>query len=410
LLRLDLAVNIALRLDLRTMMLTMACINLLFAAMLALVSLHSGKVKGARQWAVGMVLLGAGYSSAGLLVDTPPPAVMVIMAMGIGFGLGLMFNGIEAFKDQPCSYRLTLVLAIGMGVQTYWFLVVRNDVQGRITANWLVHSLVNLACARALFVRVAQPLRTAYWLAGASFLALGSATLVRVGAALFAPAHTVFLYGPGKISPGVFMVASLAQMALAFGLILMINYRLASDLRQLASTDALTGVLNRGSIEKELSRQVALADRSGAALALMMIDVDHFKRINDSHGHPAGDEVLRQLAVLLRSLVRQGDAVGRYGGEEFCIVLPGTSAPGAAVLAERLLQRYADLRVVWGGISLHGTVSIGIADVATSGHAVAPLVAAADRALYQAKDAGRNRVVLHTADEPEQVQAQSMCA
>lgn len=391
--------NIALRLDLRTMMLTMACINLLFAAMLALVSLHSGKVKGARQWAVGMVLLGAGYSSAGLLVDTPPPAVMVIMAMGIGFGLGMMFNGIEAFKDQPCSYRLTLVLAIGMGVQTFWFLVVRNDVQGRITANWLVHSLVNLACARALFVRVAQPLRTAYWLAGASFLALGSATLVRVAAALFAPAHTVFLYAPGKISPGVFMVASLAQMALAFGLILMINYRLASDLRQLASTDALTGVLNRGSIEKELSRQVALADRSGAALALMMIDVDHFKRINDSHGHPAGDEVLRQLAALLRSLVRQGDAVGRYGGEEFCIVLPGTSAPGAAVLAERLLQRYADLRVVWGGISLNGTVSIGIADVATSGHAVAPLVAAADRALYQAKDAGRNRVVLHTAEE-----------
>jgi len=392
------------------MMLTMACINLLFAAMLALVSLHSGRVKGARQWALGMVLLGAGYSAAGLLVETPPPAAMVIMAMGIGLGLGMMFNGIEAFKDQSCSYRLTLLLAIGMGVQTYWFLVVRNDVQGRITANWLVHSLVNLACARALFVRVAQPLRTAYWLAGAAFLTLGGATMARVAAALFAPAHTVYLFSPGAISPGIFMVGSLAQMALAFGLILMINYRLACDLRQLASTDALTGVLNRGSIEKELSRQVALANRSGAPLALMMLDVDHFKRINDRHGHPAGDEVLRQLAALLQSLVREGDAVGRYGGEEFCIVMPGTGAQDAAVLAARLLQRYAALRVAWNGACLNGTVSIGIADAASAGHAVASLFAAADHALYQAKDAGRNRMAQHAAEELVPVKAQAILA
>ncbi len=386
--------NIALRLDLRTMMLTMACINLLFAAMLGLVSLHAGTVKGARQWALGMVLLGTTYAAAGLLVSTPPPAVVVILAMALGLGLGLMFNGIEAFKDQSCSYRLTLALAGWMALQTFWFMVVKNDVQGRITANWLLFSLINLACARALFVRVAQPLRTACWLAGAAFLALGGATMARVAGALFAPANTVHLFSPGKISPTVFLVASLAQMALAFGLLLMINYRLASDLRQLASTDALTGLLNRGSIEKELSRQVALAERSGSALALMMIDVDHFKKINDEYGHPAGDEVLRQLAALMQSLARQGDAVGRYGGEEFCIVLPGTDAHEAGVLAERLLQRYADLRVAWNGAWLQGTVSIGIADTAACG-SPALLIGAADGALYQAKHAGRNRMMLH---------------
>jgi diguanylate cyclase (GGDEF)-like protein len=389
-------VNIALRLDLRTMMLTMACINLLFAGMLALVSLHAGKVKGPRQWALGMVLLGMTYAAAGLLVSTPPPAVVVILAMVLGVGLGLMFNGIEAFKDQPCSYRLTLALGGWLAVQTFWFMVVKNDVQGRITANWLIFSLANLACARALFVRVAQPLRTAYWLAGTAFLALGGATMARVAGALFAPANTVHLFSAGKISPTVFLVASLAQMALAFGLLLMINYRLASDLRQLASIDGLTGLRNRGSIEQELVRQVAVAERSGHALALMMIDVDHFKRINDGYGHPAGDEVLRQLAALMQALVRQGDAVGRYGGEEFCIVMPCTDAHGAAILAERLLQRYADLRVPWNGQWLQGTVSIGIADTASCGNAVAPLIAAADVALYQAKHAGRNRMMLHT--------------
>jgi diguanylate cyclase (GGDEF)-like protein len=389
-------VIVALRVDLRTMMLTMACINLLFAAMLALVSMHAGTVKGTRQWALGMVLLGTTYAAAGLLIATPPPAVMVILAMVLAVGLGLMYNGIEAFKGRPCSYRLTLALALWLAVQTFWFMVVKNDVQGRITANWLVYSLANLACARALFVRVAQPLRTAYWLAGASFLTIGGATMARVTVALFAPANTVHLFSSGRVSPTVFLVANLAQMALAFGLLLMIHYRLASDLRRLASTDALTGLLNRGSLELALSRQVALAERSGGALALMMIDVDHFKKINDGYGHPAGDEVLRQLAALLQSLARQGDAVGRYGGEEFCIVLPGTEAHEAALLAERLLQRYADLRVPWDGAWLEGTVSIGIADTTAVGCAVVPLIAAADRALYQAKAAGRNRmVVLH---------------
>lgn len=391
--------NFALRLDLRTMMLTMACINLLFAGLLALVSLHAGKVKGARHWAAGMVLLGTGYSSAGLLVDTPPAAVMVILAIGIGLGLGLMFNGIEAFKERPCSYRLTLAVGLLMGVQTFWFLVVRHDVQGRIIANWLVHSAVNLTCAGALFVRVPQPLRTAYWLTGAAFLMLGGATLARVAATLFAPASTVYLFAPGKISPAVFMVGSLAQMVLAIGLILMINYRMASDLRQRAATDALTGLLNRGSIDKELSRQLAVAQRSGAALALMMIDIDHFKRINDSHGHPAGDEVLRQLARLMQTLVRQGDAVGRYGGEEFCIVLPGTSAHEASALAARLLQQFAALRVHWNGAELGSTLSIGLADAAHCGNALAPLIGAADRALYRAKKTGRNRMVLDAPGE-----------
>ena len=403
--------NIALRVDLRTMMLTMACINLLFAAMLALVSLHAGTVKGIRQWAFGMVLLGTTYAAAGLLVSTPPPVAMVILAMALGAGLGLQYNGIEAFKGQPCSYRLTFALALWLAMQTFWFMAVKNDVQGRIIANWLVFSLVNLACARALFIRVAQPLRTAYWLTGASFLILGGATLARVAGALFGPAHTVQLFSSGTISPTVFLVASLAQMALAFGLLLLINFRLASDLRQLAATDALTGLLNRGSIEKEMSRQVALAERSGCALALMMIDVDHFKRINDGYGHPAGDEVLRQLAALMQLLVRQSDAVGRYGGEEFCIVLPGTDAHGAAVLAERLLQRYADLRVPWNGAWLNSTVSIGIADTIAVGCAVAPLLAAADRALYQAKDGGRNRMVVLPAGRAQgQVLAHPMSA
>ncbi|MEO7496299.1 MAG: GGDEF domain-containing protein [Massilia sp.] len=387
--------NIELHLDLRTVMVMMAGINLLFAALLALVALHADTVKGARQWAVGTLLLGVAYAAAGLLMSSPPAGILVTLAVILALGLGLMYNGIEAFEDKPCSYRLTIALAAWMALQTCWFTVVREDVQGRIAANWLVYSLVNLACARALFVRIAQPLRTAYWLAAASFLAIAAATMARAAVAIFSPANTVHLFATSTVNPSVFFVASLAQMSLSFALVLMINYRLANDLRQLASTDSLTGLLNRGSLENELSRLAARAERSGEALSVMMIDVDHVKHVNDRFGHPAGDEVLRRLAALMQSLIRRGDYLGRYGGEEFCIVLPGADADDAAALAERLRQRYADLRVKWEGAVLRGTVSIGIADAHACGAAVAPLMAAADRALYRAKEGGRNQVARH---------------
>jgi diguanylate cyclase (GGDEF)-like protein len=162
------------------------------------------------------------------------------------------------------------------------------------------------------------------------------------------------------------------------------------DARRSALLDELTHAWNRRAMVEILERESARARRECASVAVAMIDIDHFKRVNDVHGHPAGDAVIRGAADRLRAAVRAHDAVGRYGGEEFMVVLGSARAADAAVIGERI--RAAVARSPIGEIAV--TVSVGVATMAAADVACTPsaLVAAADRALYEAKRNGRNRV------------------
>lgn len=164
------------------------------------------------------------------------------------------------------------------------------------------------------------------------------------------------------------------------------------QLNERASRDPLTGLLNRGSLDEELERNLAVARRTGAPLAVLMMDLDDFKAYNDAFGHPAGDEVLRALAEVAAANVREGDRVARYGGEEFTVVLPDSDCAAAVEVAERIraaLAERAFLRPV--------TVSIGVACHPDHGASPRDLVARADAALYAAKQAGKNRVAVYGA-------------
>jgi two-component system cell cycle response regulator len=164
-------------------------------------------------------------------------------------------------------------------------------------------------------------------------------------------------------------------------------------LEVLAHTDPLTQALNRRALTVRLVSEMDRARRYDSELSMLMIDLDHFKKINDSQGHLVGDDVLRELAQLLTESVRSVDFVARYGGEEFVVVLPETQQPGAAKFAERMRERIANTPFVMahGGVRL--TASIGVASYPTSEvHTVDDLFARADEALYRAKAEGRNRV------------------
>jgi len=171
----------------------------------------------------------------------------------------------------------------------------------------------------------------------------------------------------------------------------LINAREA--LRVQATQDPLTGLWNRGAILEALRREIARAKRERNSVAVVMADLDHFKRINDSYGHLAGDAALRQVADRMRSSIRPYDAIGRYGGEEFLILLPGCNIPGAATVAERLMTSIAGQPVDLAGEKLLITCSLGVASNSEAPEADADwLIRAADAALYQAKSAGRDRV------------------
>jgi diguanylate cyclase (GGDEF)-like protein len=165
-----------------------------------------------------------------------------------------------------------------------------------------------------------------------------------------------------------------------------------------AATDALTGLPNRRAIEDTLKRMVAQASRTLNPLSALMLDVDHFKTINDLYGHELGDEALAGLGALLSDMLRESDFAGRQGGEEFIVLLPATASEGAARVAENLRSAIEKLKIA--GLDHSLTASIGVAtfpDVASGGTG---LVRMADRALYAAKELGRNRVEISAGTGP----------
>ena len=179
----------------------------------------------------------------------------------------------------------------------------------------------------------------------------------------------------------------------------MVNQKLQRDLKEQTIRDPLTGLFNRRYMEEALALEVARAARSGAPLCVVMCDVDHFKRFNDEFGHDAGDVVLQAVAAELGHRFRDGDIVCRYGGEEFIIIAPGTTAEALAPRVETVRQAIAAIALRLGKQPLgSSTMSFGVAEWSKSmdrdGDA---LVQAADAALYRAKREGRNRVVLHAA-------------
>jgi diguanylate cyclase (GGDEF)-like protein len=179
------------------------------------------------------------------------------------------------------------------------------------------------------------------------------------------------------------------------------NARSYAHVQELATLDALTGVFNRGTFERRLDEGVARAVRAGRPLTLVLLDIDHFKTINDTHGHPVGDAVLRELGAAIRRLLRRSDLAARYGGEEFALILEDTDSQGGLVMAERLREEAARIAFSGaGGQPFRITVSLGIAAVPLDADGPKALLERADGALYESKRGGRNQARLARSVRP----------
>ncbi|MEU7888713.1 GGDEF domain-containing protein [Microbispora bryophytorum] len=172
---------------------------------------------------------------------------------------------------------------------------------------------------------------------------------------------------------------------------------LHAQLQAAARTDPKTGLLNAAAWQREADTEIARAQRTGDALALVLVDIDHFKKVNDTYGHLVGDQVLAQMAAALRTQLREYDVVGRFGGEEFVVLLPGADVHEARRVAERLRTRVGRMVVPTEQAMVTVTVSAGVAIMNVHGEDLIELLAAADLALYRAKELGRDRVCLPAA-------------
>jgi diguanylate cyclase (GGDEF)-like protein len=198
---------------------------------------------------------------------------------------------------------------------------------------------------------------------------------------------------------GVIVVGGVLLLGIMLALTYFLAWRMAVkldevqlQLRQQASYDELTGLRNRRNSMKRLHEEFLRAGRSSEPLSLIIVDIDHFKKINDTHGHPFGDVVLKRVATRLRDMLRSYDIIGRIGGEEFMVITPGLGLAEAVQLAERLRQAIVAERITEGGASVKVTVSAGVATMAEEDDSVQSLIKRTDLALYRAKDGGRNQV------------------
>ncbi|MEO8526653.1 MAG: GGDEF domain-containing protein [Caldimonas sp.] len=176
-------------------------------------------------------------------------------------------------------------------------------------------------------------------------------------------------------------------------LIALVLGRLLADLRHRARHDGLTGLLNRRAIEESIEAQIRRSLRTGEAFSVLMLDLDHFKSINDRFGHAAGDQALSHVAALMKAGVREVDSIARIGGEEFVALMPGAALAAVTPVAERLREQLEAHPLLLDASNVAVTVSIGIAQWADKTENMSRLLVRADRALYQAKQEGRNRVV-----------------
>jgi diguanylate cyclase (GGDEF)-like protein len=169
---------------------------------------------------------------------------------------------------------------------------------------------------------------------------------------------------------------------------------LNTQLEQMSRTDGLTGLDNRHFWEEQFVREFKRDKRNSGSSSLIMLDIDHFKKINDTYGHPAGDAVIRDLADVIKKSIRETDIAGRYGGEEFAIILPDTPPANVEFLAQRIRRLVEKMTVIHDQVEISVTVSLGIAESKADYKLHTNWLDAADKALYKAKELGRNQVVL----------------
>jgi diguanylate cyclase (GGDEF)-like protein len=191
------------------------------------------------------------------------------------------------------------------------------------------------------------------------------------------------------------------SMGTALFMVVMVKERSERRLVQASRTDPLTGVANRGALLEGGSRLLRRCQQEGMSFSLAIFDVDHFKRVNDTYGHAMGDEVLRTFAETTLSILRPGDLFGRYGGEEFVMILPRATIEAAYVIAERIRTAFASKSVAHQGVRC--TTSAGVASAGSALTSLEDIIKVADGCLYRAKELGRNRVERpETAEEPEE--------
>ena len=381
-------------LDVRSVMVVGVLLSLLTVLLLAQVGRKFPEVRRRtlRIWTVGLLLQPAAWLLLALRGVVPDAVSIVLGNTLLLAGFAEMSRAARSFHDLP-EWRWLLWGTVGLAMG----LLV---VFGWAWPNYSARVLVNSGAAMVLFSGLALGLSPSLGRGGfsaarftAGFAAVGVLTAIwRFTQHLVHPRVEGSLLDAGASDMVVFVYACVGMTFLSLGFVLMHAERAYDDLRRLASVDALTGVLARGALEERGAALVADARRLAKPLAVLLLDLDQFKAVNDRLGHEAGDRMLRHLAARALLVLRGEDLLCRLGGDEFVMVLPNTDAQGARIVAGRLRDSLDAVPLHFKGEPLPIALSIGVAASPGADLDLADLIKRADDAMYVAKRAGGGRV------------------
>ena len=378
-------------------MLVMIILSSLAAALAMAVVTWGKRREGVELWALGLLLNAVAYTLFAGRGHIPALLSIVlgnVLLCGVFTSLAaalLQFQGRRL--PWPAMAVTPVLMAIGMA----WFI---DDYAARVVVAGLLLGALNLWALWILFSRREYAAGRGAWLVMAALALQALVFLVRVVVVGGSDQQASLMQSSG-VQTLTFSTTFIELMVATMGFIFMARDRADENNRRLAALDPLTGVANRRAAITALDRDVARAVRTRESISVMMVDIDHFKRVNDQYGHPVGDQVLCSVVNLLRERLRSQDLVSRYGGEEFLVVLPDTDLIGAHQLARQLCESVAGARYRNEGKDISVTVSIGVfGGRLEPGDSWDMLISAADRALYRAKELGRNRVEAAVALHP----------
>ncbi|MCZ4303981.1 GGDEF domain-containing protein [Zoogloeaceae bacterium G21618-S1] len=305
-------------------------------------------------------------------------------------GFGLEMLAAWQFSSGRLPRWLIATVVVVVAVRYPFNLLGGDDPAHRVfVASLLSAGLFGMTGWALVWLRPERT-RLQYFVGGGTLLL--AAVVAMRGVLAGWPGHGFTLLDANGIQVATFLSLFLLMLTNGFGVVLLDTERVGHRLNTLATRDSLTGVSNRRDFFERLRVMLASASRNDYPLTLMALDLDHFKQVNDSYGHPGGDVALRSFARLCEATVRESDVVGRVGGEEFMVAMNGAGADDALVVAERLRALVAHTPAVLSSReSVNLSVSIGLATL-IAGDDVASLMTRADAALYRAKRNGRNRV------------------
>ncbi|MES2499482.1 MAG: GGDEF domain-containing protein [Pseudomonadota bacterium] len=381
--------------DLKTIIFMSMLLTFMLSMLLAITRNHHKEVRGPGYWAVGNLVVGLGMVLVLIQIETPKLLFLPGLAL-IGVGLSLYLNGIQAFVGKIPDHRIPIALFILLVTIDVFFVVLQQDLRISVALGSLVFAGIYFASARLTFSRDEGIIGNLFWIASSLFLLMALFMLGRSYAVIKADAAVFDQFATWPVNAYTFMLGAVSQFFISSLFVLMLSYRLNQNLESIATIDGLTGILNRRGLEDSAFKMQGICKRINLTMSVLLIDMDHFKKVNDKHGHLFGDDVLRHLTKVVAEILRSGDVLGRYGGEEFCVFLPNTSENDAAGLAERIRIGIEESLHTINQKNIKGTVSIGVADSIRAGYDFKGIVAAADSALYAAKNGGRNRVVCYT--------------